>query len=855
MNTAPISLRLSDPDGLGNLVSCRRCDLAGGRLKVVPGFGPVPCSIMIVAQSPGNDEENAPVPKPFVGRSGQYLNHLLGRLGCNLDRDVFRTNVNKCHPYGNKKCSPAQVRACAPWLEMEIELVDPDVIICVGDSAYKALMPEETSSITQIRGNVYKRHLLGRDRFVIPTVHPSFVMRNTIAYEPWLMADLRKALQVARDGHYTPPSAGFRKHAATWDEVLEAVKAPRWGFDLETDTGNGDDVYENDQGMRGARIIGLGVCAEPGNGLYYPFADDDEAYELTRQLKPYLESRDHQKIVSNAKFELHVTSNYGITIHPDSWEDTMLLAWLAGDYPLSLKDGFHRATGIEMIRIKSFFDRGFKRKDMRKGRSGTYVVDLRAAQDFDPDSVVEYAAQDADASLRLYDHLIPILTERGLIDLYQMEREATYVVLEMEREGFLFRPELLADAERNLRDGYVSTIAALKDILGWELNPNSPIQVRKALYQEPTPYRLQPFPITRTNDNQYPTDKTSLGEYSANTLVSGVLTGRAVKKMIGTYIEALPRWMDAQGRIHAEFKQTGAETGRISSNNPNITNIPSRKRDDIPLEIDGALIRRAFVAPEGRKICAPDLSQIEARVAAHCSGDEAMIEEMQPGGDIHGRTVTTVFGITKADTDPRTWKNYRDKAKIANFGAFYGLREHGLLKRVPNSGMTLADAKAFIDGVYLAFPKFGQWQRDVIAFTRANGYAETIMGRRRYFPEITSSDFDRRGEAERGAINHPIQGSAADYFRRALINVQRFLREHPERDVKMIAQVHDELVLEVADADVAWCAEHIPPIMATAIPLRVPVFVDFDWGQSWGELHAYELGCDKCRALDPDHKH
>jgi DNA polymerase-1 len=229
------------------------------------------------------------------------------------------------------------------------------------------------------------------------------------------------------------------------------------------------------------------------------------------------------------------------------------------------------------------------------------------------------------------------------------------------------------------------------------------------------------------------------------------------------------------------------------------------------------------------------------RIAAHLSGDESMIRELGPGGDIHENTIRQIFATELARGEPtvKRRKDMRLVAKTVNFGVAYGMAGHGLLKRTPTLGLTIEQADSFIKGVYDAYPGWREWQLDTIKFCKINGYAETMMGRRRYFPDITSRDFEKRGEAERGAINHPIQGSAADYFKTAALRVYRFMKASNCAS-KIIALVHDEIVIEAPDGEVQWLAETIPAIMASAVTLKVPVFVDFEFGQSWGTVKGFD---------------
>ena len=820
------------------MLGCQRCGLAEGRIRVVPGFGPTDAKVMLVAQSPGDTE--ALKGRPLIGVSGQLLARYCSIIGWDLDKDIYRTNVNKCHPPKNRVCSRSEITACKPWLEQEIATVDPLIIIACGDTAYKSFLPDETSKITQIRGNVYTRVIGGKRRYVIPTVHPAAVGRNELAYGKLFLGDLRKAKAIADSGTYEVPASTFRKTRADWDEILDAVSScSEFGFDLETDTGSADDPSDedDDQGMRRAGIVGLGLCTQPGDGLYYSFEDDDEAYTKTRELRRWLEDPRLPTIVSNAKFERHILRGYGIELQ--GWEDTMLLAWIAGDFPLGLKDGFHRAFGIEMQKIDLFKKLGFTKKHPVTGK---VMPDMRAATSENPWKVAEYAAQDPDASLRLYRYLVPIIKERKLWDIYEhIEKPFTDVIMAMEENGFLFDPNALTIARAMVIAQRYESEQYLYNMNGGEMNLNSVPQKVALLYHGKHPYRIPPIQ-ERDGSLSYPTDRVQLARYNTNPVVRALLTYNAMDKLMGTYINKLPLWMDKSGRIHAEFRQTGAETGRISSTNPNITNIPSRKREDIDGGVDGSHIRYGFIAPPGFKICAVDLSQIEMRIAAHLSGDPDMIRELGPGGDIHSHSTRKIFKITEDSVDKREWKNKRDLAKMINFGTLYRLTGHGLVLRAPSANLSQDEAEEFIRELYATYPLFGQWQEDTIAFTRKHGYAQTITGRRRYFPEITNKIPSRRAEAERGCINHPIQGSAADFFKVAILNVKAFLEAHPEESagVRMIAQVHDELVLEAPDEAIPWLAEHTPKLMASAFELRVPVFTDFEYGQNWGDVHKYD---------------
>lgn len=801
--------------------SCERCGLCSTRQRVVTGYGNPLANIMIVGEKPGPDENISG--RPFTGPSGALLRNYMITAGLSLDRSTYYTNVVKCVPPGLRKPSVKEINACTSWLNQEIRFVDPRVIVAMGDVAYKLLLPEESKKITQIRGNVYEREIQGKTRFVIPTVHPAFVARNPQAYGRWLVADLYKIKTVANHGYKRISS--FRIHPAKdWDEVLDTIDAPEVGLDFET-TPPVDIIN--------TKIIGIGVCKEPGNGVYYAFESEADAIEKLRSIESFF-SGPTVKIISNVKFEMEMLANYGIVLN--NYEDTMLQAWVAGDFPLSLKDGTHRSTGEEMIRIDKFYKLGYRTKDYHTGKN---IVDLSAAQEAIPDAVAEYAGQDPDASFRLRNYLKPILADRNLTRIYEeVELPFVRVVAAIERTGLLFDPTRLEAFAAELDRAQEEIHTRLTELTNLDLNVMSTPQVIDCLYfNKRHGYAIPP---TEDENNPTPTDKVSLAWHASNPVVRAILTERAIRKMRGTYVEALPGWQLPDGRIYPQLRQDGAETGRMSSSRPNITNQPSRKRDDIDVELDGSLIRYAYIAPPGHVIVAADISQIEKRFSAHMSQDEAMLYYLADRGrDIHANTTFGLFGIRKGDVSDREYKNKRDTGKMIGFGIDYGLAGRGLMARAPQAGLTLEEADALIAAYYATYPGVHKWQIQMKQFTYKHGYAETILGRRRYIPEILSKSSSRRNEAARAAINHPIQGSAADYFKLATLGVYNYLRS-ANLLTRIIALVHDEIVMEAPLDEVDKLAENVPHIMANAMELRVPVFVDFEVGPSWGEVKEWK---------------
>lgn len=832
---------------LPGMLSCRDCTLAEHRMRVVPGWGQWPAKVMFVAQSPGEEEDRRGI--PLIGKTGKLFTQILTEVGIDLG-EQYKTNVNHCHPEGNRKATPGEVHACRRWLDQEVNLVDPEIIVAMGDSAYKVFLPDETkSSITQIQGSVFQRVIAGKMRYVIPTVHPSYVSRNLAVNRPIFKSHMQKVKDLL-DGKPVTEALPFRKIEATWDEILEVVYDPDhrpFGFDLETDSTD-----------HNADVIGVGVCNTPGDGRYYPFMNSEEAAELLPQLREALESTERIKIVSNAKFERHIlrgckfcadgqhaSARYGITLR--NYYDTLLAAWLVGTVPLGLKDAMHALFGIEMLRIDRFKEMGFKKKD----RFGNYQVDMVAAQSEVLNQVIEYAAQDPDASLRVHLALEPILKERGQWELYtELELPISEVIVEMEHNGMLFDPTPLDRAAPDLLVQMGLQVQKLNELVGTKFNPVSTDQCAEILYGQKYshPYKLpipDDFDSTKTKTGLPSTDRITLGQHLDNPVARGILSARAQRKLYGTYVKGLLKWPEEDGRIRSDLKQTGAGTGRPSSKDPNMQNIPARTRDDVDMGIDIHVCREAFIASPGNFIYAPDLSQIEMRLAADRSGDESMIHLITTGADLHNNSAYKMYKVTaehiaSGQITPEDWKNMRYLAKTIGFGCLFGLTESGLLLRTPTLDLTLEDARGFINGFYDAYPGLRQWQRDTIDFVREHGYGLSILNRRRYFPDIRANQPKYRSAAEREAINFPIQGSAADYFKICLLRVMDFLNR-ANLKTKLIMQVHDEIVMEGPQEELDILEANIPELMATAIPLRVPVKVDFEWGTDWGHLHGHEV--------------
>lgn len=834
---------------LPGLMACQACPLYGmHRKRVVPGFGPRPSRIMFVGQNPGREEDLKA--RPLVGESGQLLRRELARIGMNLD-DYYSTNAVHCMPPNLRTPEKGEVNTCSTkWLMAEVDAVDPDIIVPMGALAYRVFLPESehTSGITQVQGSVFKRSYRGRDRFIIPTVNPAFVVGNEDAHLPALRRAIANIREIHDKGFLDTGVIPFRKTEATWSEVFHIAKhADFFGLDLET-TGL----------HRSSQILGLGLCAEPGNGCYYPFESIPEVYSRLEEIRGYLDNPDRPKVVSNAKFERQVLWHGGTelnsahdptTLEPyDSYKirlrgyhDTLIMAWILGNVPLGLKDGFHHVFGVEPLELLDYGS-GFEIKDWH----GDKAYDFRLLFELRRGEMVRYSAQDPDMSLRLFSVLRDKLIAANQMSLYEdLELPFMEAIISMEENGVKFDASAMGDVPAQVQQLVRESLVRAEEIAGFKWNPNSAPQAATLLYDTSGPYQIKP--VIRRGVVEKKTDKVTLGEHYENPLVRVISTHRAIIKYQG-YVKQLPTWVQPHtGRIHAEIKQTGTGTGRVSTAKPNVQQIPARKRDDIDVPLNPKALRRAFVAADGHYLLAPDLSQIEMRLAAHLSGDETMIRLFNEGADFHTNTAMEIYGTTLAqllgqygeyDGNAR-WDNMRYLAKTVNFGTAYGLTDVGLVQRTPSLNLTKADAKRFIDTFYNAYPGFRDWQQEIKRFGQRNGYAETMLGRRRYLTDLTNRDKIKREEAFRAAINVPIQGSAADLFKLCVNSMRNYLIAH-DLKTKLIMQVHDEIVMEVPFDELDIVAPAALDIMVNIYPLRVPIKADVEYGPNWADLKKWK---------------
>ena len=557
-----------------------------------------------------------------------------------------------------------------------------------------------------------------------------------------------------------------------------------------------------------AELVGLSFSVEEKKAFYVAVPDNrEEAQKIVNIFKPLYENPEILKIGQNLKYDLEVLHNYGVSLAEPMF-DTMIAHYLI--QPELRHNMDYMAETLlhyRTIHIEELIgERGRNQRNMR---------------DLKPAEVYEYAAEDADITLRLYNVLLPKLKECGAEQLfYEIEMPLMPVLAEMELNGIRIDTESLAETSSILTSRMRQLETQIYEAAGEEFNIASPKQVGEILFGK---MKIVDKP-KKTKTGQYVTSEEVLQQLRhKNHIVDDILAHRGLKKLLGTYVDALPKLINRRtGHIHTSFNQAVTSTGRLSSSDPNLQNIPVRGED-------GKEIRRCFIPEEGCLFFSADYSQIELRVMAHLSGDENMAEAFRLGHDIHAATAAKIYKEDIADVT----RDQRTKAKRANFGIIYGITVFGLAERLD---ISRAEAAQLIDGYFASFPKVAQYMEQSKETARAKGYAETFFHRRRYLPDINSHNATVRNFAERNAINAPIQGSAADIIKIAMVRISRKFKTEGIKS-KMILQVHDELNFSVLPEEKEKVQRIVLEEMQNAYPLNVPLVADCGWGANWLEAH------------------
>lgn len=571
-------------------------------------------------------------------------------------------------------------------------------------------------------------------------------------------------------------------------------------FSLDTETTGIDPIT--------AELVGMSFSFAENQAFYVPVpANREEALTIVNIFKPAFENPDSLKIGQNIKYDLIMLANYGVTLKGKMF-DTMIAHYVLQP---ELRHGMDYLAEIylkyETIKIEELIGaKGKKQGNMR---------------DLAPEAVYKYACEDADVTLKLKQVLENELETNGVKKLFEeIEMPLVPVLAYMERNGVRIDTDALKETSRHFTARMNQIEEEVHQLAGMEFNIASPKQVGEVLFD-----RLKIVEkAKKTKTGQYVTSEEVLESLRGkHEIVGKILEHRGLKKLLGTYIDALPQLINpATGRIHTSFNQTVTATGRLSSSNPNLQNIPIRNED-------GKEIRKAFIPDEGCEFFSADYSQIELRIMAHLSNDPHMIEAFQKDQDIHAATAAKIYKIKLEEVT----REQRSKAKTANFGIIYGISVFGLAERL---NVDRKEAKALIDGYFENYPNVKAYMDQSIQEAREKGYIETIFKRKRYLPDINSKNAVVRGYAERNAINAPIQGSAADIIKVAMIRIYQRFQEEGIRS-KMILQVHDELNFSVLPEEKEKVQQIVISEMEAAYKMKAPLRADHGWGHNWLEAH------------------
>ncbi|MGQ2979551.1 MAG: DNA polymerase I [Polaromonas sp.] len=590
---------------------------------------------------------------------------------------------------------------------------------------------------------------------------------------------------------------------ALFDAWLEKIEAAEL-VALDTETTSLDEMQ--------AQIVGLSFSVKPGEAAYIPLTHDYPdapaqlpQHEVLARLKPWLENPAKAKLGQHVKYDRHVFANHGIEVQGYA-HDTMLQSYvLEVTKPHGLASLAERHVGRSGINYEDLCGKGAHQIRFNQ-------VDIARA--------AEYSCEDSDQTLDVHRVLWPQLQANDKLRfIYELEMQSSEALYRIERNGVLIDAPMLATQSHELGQRILQLEAEAYEIAGQPFNLGSPKQLGEIFFD-----KLGMPVIKKTPSGARSTDEEVLEKLAEDyPLPAKLLEHRSLSKLKGTYTDklaqlALPR----TGRVHTHYAQAVAVTGRLSSNDPNLQNIPVRTPE-------GRRVREAFVAPAGSVIASADYSQIELRIMAHLSGDEALLRAFTDGLDVHKATAAEVFGVELAQVS----SEQRRYAKVINFGLIYGMSSFGLAR---NLGIETKAAAAYIDKYFQRYPGVKNYMEQTVLFAQKHHFVETVFGRRLYLAEINGGNGPRKKAAERQAINAPMQGTAADLIKLSMVKVQDVL-DAEKRATKMIMQVHDELVFEVPEAEVEWVRTEIPRLMAGVADLKVPLLAEIGFGPNWEQAH------------------
>lgn len=647
----------------------------------------------------------------------------------------------------------------------------------------------------------------------------AFFKRN--GFKSWLRELTEDAASPAGAGLAAPATAPqgalfdtdvppVEKH---YETVLTEADLDRWLQKINAAALTSIDTETTSLEPMQAQLVGISLCCEPGVAAYIPVAHryQDAPPQLSRdlvlqKLRPWLEDDSKLKVGQNLKYDSHIFANQGVQLRGIA-HDTLLESYVFES---------HRSHDMDSLALRHLNRKTITFQEVcGKGASQICFdqVDIARATD--------YAAEDADITLQLHLSMWPhVAADAGLTYIYEKIEVPTAVVLQkIERNGVLIDPALLAIQSSELGKRMLEIEQSAYELAGQPFNLNSPKQIGEIFFE-----KLQLPVVKKTPSGAPSTDEEVLQKLAEDyPLPKVLLEYRGLSKLKSTYTDKLPKMIDpSTGRVHTNYAQAVAVTGRLSSNEPNLQNIPVRNAE-------GRRIREAFIAPPGSVIVSADYSQIELRIMAHISGDENMLRAFAEGVDIHRATAAEIFGVNAADVD----SEQRRYAKVINFGLIYGMSAFGL---AGNLGIERSAAQSYIEKYFYRFAGVKRYMDETRLEAKARGYVQTVFGRRLWLPEINSPNGPRRQGAERAAINAPMQGTAADLIKLAMIAVQDWL-EAEKLQSKMIMQVHDELVLEVPESELALVRVKLPELMRNVAQLKVPLIAEVGVGKNWEEAH------------------
>ena len=562
-----------------------------------------------------------------------------------------------------------------------------------------------------------------------------------------------------------------------------------------------------------ARLVGLSFALQAGTGYYIPLAHQDITSEpqlpledVLQKLVPWFENAKARKVAQNTKYDLHVMANHGVHVQ-GLVDDTMLASYVLEA---------HKPHGMDALALR-WLNYNTIKYEAVAGKGASHIGFAQVPVD----SATRYAAEDSEVTFRLNQALAKAFAnEPELEKLYrEVELPFTQVLFEVERNGVRIDSAMLETQSAEIAEKLRHIEAQAFELAGGQFNLNSPKQIGELLFG------TLGLPVIKKTANGVPsTDEEVLTRLAQDyPLPAKLLEHRSLAKLKSTYTDKLPRMVNERtGRVHTNYAQAVAVTGRLASNDPNLQNIPVRTAE-------GRRVREAFVAEPGHVLLSADYSQIELRIMAHISGDETLVAAFAQGLDIHAATAAEIFSVALADVNAEQ----RRTAKVINFGLIYGMSAFGL---AANLGITREAAKLYIDRYFTRYPGVARYMEDVRAQAKAQGYVSTVFGRRLWLPEIKSPNGPRRAAAERAAINAPMQGTSADLIKMAMVELSHWLKTQGMAS-KMIMQVHDEVILEVPDTELDVIRQEVPRIMAGVATLKVPLEVGCGVGSNWEEAH------------------